>query len=141
MAAGPDGACAIFLQSALQIERCRAEHGMSPAWMYAHSFDTPGPSVAEDVRIPGIPVRSQVASPFDIRSGAFHGVRAVNGYSAVRVSVSIPCGARHFVTGPGYDEVTGAPGIVDQETGYIYLRGGGAGPQGVSVDAGLQKSS
>src|ERR1700677_735240 len=107
MAAGPDGACAIFLQSALQIERCRAEHGTSPAWMYAHSFDTPGPSVAEDVRIPGIPVRSQVASPFDIRSGAFHGVRAVNGYSAVRAEMSIPCGDRRFVTGPGFNEVTG----------------------------------
>jgi len=111
--------------------------GLDLAWLYAHRFDTSH----DDRRTPGIPVRSQVASPFDIDSGAFHGVRAVNGYSAVRVSVSIPCGARHFVTGPGYDEVTSAPGIVDQETGYIYIGGWGAGPRGVSVDAGLQKSS
>jgi hypothetical protein len=107
------------------------------AWLYAHRFD----ASRDDVRMPGIPVRSQVGSPFDIDSGAFHGVRAVNGWSAVRVSVSIPCGVRHFVTGPGYNEVTGAPGIVDQETGYIYIGGWGAGPRGVSVDAGLQKSS
>jgi len=107
------------------------------AWLYAHRFDTP----RDDAHTPGVPVRSQVASPFDIDSGAFHGVRAVNGWSAVRVSVSIPCGVRHFVTGPGYNEVTGAPGIVDQETGYIYIGGWGAGPRGVSVDAGLQKSS
>jgi hypothetical protein len=59
----------------------------------------------------------------------------------VRVAVSIPCGVRHFVTGPGYNEVTGAPGIVDLETGYVYVGGWGAGPRGVSVDAGLQKSS
>ncbi|HEY5348868.1 MAG TPA: hypothetical protein VIJ64_04020, partial [Candidatus Lustribacter sp.] len=59
----------------------------------------------------------------------------------VRVSVSIPCGVRHFVTGPGFNEVAGAPGIVDQETGYVYVGGWGAGPRGVSVDAGLQKSS
>ncbi len=111
--------------------------GLDLAWLYAHRFDTSH----DDRRTPGIPVRSQVGSPFDIDSGAFHGVRAVNGFSAVRVSVSIPCGARHFVTGPGYNEVTGAPGIVDQETGYIYIGGWGAGPHGVSVDAGLQKSS
>jgi hypothetical protein len=111
--------------------------GLDLAWLYAHRFDT----VQDGGRTPGVPVRSQVASPFDIDSGAFHGVRAVNGYSAVRVSVSIPCGARHFVTGPGFDEVTGAPGIVDQETGYIYIGGWGSGPRGVSVDAGLQKSS
>lgn len=105
------------------------------AWLYAHRFDAPPAAT------PGVPVRSQVASPFDIDSGAFHGVRAVNGWSAVRVAVSIPCNVSHFVTGPGYDEVTGAPGIVDQETGYIYIGGWGAGPRGVSVDAGLQKSS
>jgi hypothetical protein len=110
--------------------------GVDLGWLYAHRFDTRG-----DRRMPGVPVRSQVGSPFDIDSGAFHGVRAVNGWSAVRVSVSIPCGVRHFVTGPGYNEVTGAPGIVDQETGYIYIGGWGAGPRGVSVDAGLQKSS
>jgi hypothetical protein len=107
------------------------------AWLYAHRFDT----LRDDRSVPGVPVRSQVASPFDIDSGAFHGVRADNGWSALRVSVSIPCGVRHFVTGPGYNEVTGAPGIVDQETGYIYIGGWGAGPRGVSVDAGLQKSS
>jgi hypothetical protein len=107
------------------------------AWLYAHRFDSP----RDDRSVPGVPVRSQVTSPFDIDSGAFHGVRAVNGWSAMRVSVSIPCGVRHFVTGPGYNEVTGAPGIVDQETGYIYIGGWGAGPRGVSVDAGLQKSS
>jgi hypothetical protein len=106
------------------------------AWLYAHRFDT-----RDDRRMPGVPVRSQVGSPFDIDSGAFHGVRAVNGWSAVRVAVSIPCGVSHFVTGPGYNEVTGAPGLVDQETGYIYIGGWGAGPRGVSVDAGLQKSS
>jgi hypothetical protein len=107
------------------------------AWLYAHRFD----STHDDRHTPGIPVRSQVGSPFDIDSGAFHGVRAVNGWSAVRVAVSIPCGARHFVTGPGYNEATGEQGIVDQETGYIYIGGWGAGPRGVSVDAGLQKSS
>ena len=107
------------------------------AWLYAHRFDT----ALDDRHTPGIPVRSQVGSPFDIDSGAFHGVRATNGWSAVRVSVSIPCGARHFVTGPGYNEATGEQGIVDQETGYIYIGGWGAGPRGVSVDAGLQKSS
>ena len=110
---------------------------MDLAWLYAHRFDT----ARGAEQMPGVPVRSQVGSPFDIDSGAFHGVRAVNGFSALRVSVSIPCGARHFVTGPGYNEVTGAPGIVDQETGYIYIGGWGAGPAGVSVDAGLQKSS
>lgn len=119
-----------------------APHARAPAaafdlaWLYAHRFDEP-----RDRRIPGVPVRSQVASPFDIDSGAFHGVRARNGFSALRVSVSIPCGVRRFVTGSGYNEVTGAPGIVDQETGYIYIGGWGAGPRGVSVDAGLQKSS
>ncbi|HEY5349835.1 MAG TPA: hypothetical protein VIJ64_08885, partial [Candidatus Lustribacter sp.] len=55
------------------------------AWLYAHRFDAPG----DDRRVPGVPVRSQVGSPFDIDSGAFHGVRAINGWSAVRVSVSI----------------------------------------------------
>ena len=115
----------------------KAPAGRDLAWLYAHRFDTPD----DGRRSPGVPVRSQVASPFDIDSGAFHGVRAVNGFSAVRVSVSIPCNVSHFVTGPGYDEVTGAPGIVDQETGYIYIGGWGAGPRGVSVDAGLQKSS
>jgi hypothetical protein len=103
------------------------------AWLYAHRFDAP----AE--RVPGVPVRSQVSSPFDVDSGAFHGVRAVNGWSAVRVAVSIPCGVSHFVTGPGYDPATGETGTVDQETGYIYIGGWGAGPRGVSVDAGLQR--
>jgi hypothetical protein len=107
------------------------------AWLYAHRFDVP----VDGARVPGVPVRSQVASAFDIDSGAFHGVRAVNGWSAIRVSVSIPCGVSHFVKGPGFNEVTGAPGIVDQETGYIYIGGWGAGSSGVSVDAGLQKSS
>jgi hypothetical protein len=107
------------------------------AWLYAHRFDVQ----QNDSRVPGVPVRSQVTSAFDIDSGAFHGVRAVNGWSAIRASVSIPCGISHFVTGPGYNEVTGEPGIVDQETGYIYIGGWGAGPHGVSVDAGLQKSS
>lgn len=110
---------------------------MDLAWLYTHRFD----AAHDDRHMPGVPVRSQVGSPFDIDSGAFHGVRALNGWSAVRVSVSIPCGARHFIQGPGYNEVTGAPGIVDQETGYIYIGGWGAGPGGVSVDAGLQKSS
>lgn len=115
----------------------KAAPGRDLAWLYAHRFDQPD----RGRLTPGVPVRSQVASPFDIDSGAFHGVRAVNGWSAVRASVSIPCNVSHFVTGPGYDEVTGAPGIVDQETGYIYIGGWGAGPHGVSVDAGLQKSS
>jgi len=105
------------------------------AWLYRHRFDDRAGGV------PGIPVRSQVASPFDIDSGAFHGVRATNGWSAVRVSVSIPCGVRHFVTGPGFDEATNDTGTVDLETGYVYIGGWGAGPRGVSVDAGLQKSS
>jgi hypothetical protein len=105
------------------------------AWLYAHRFDQTASGV------PGVPVRSQVASPFDIDSGAFHGVRATNGWSAVRVAISIPCGVRHFVTGPGYDEVKGEPGLIDLETGYVYIGGWGAGARGVSVDAGLQKSS
>ncbi len=105
------------------------------AWLYQHRFDE------SPTGVPGIPVRSQVASPFDTDSGAFHGVRATNGWSAVRVSVSIPCGARHFVTGPGFNEATNDAGIVDLETGYVYIGGWGAGPRGVSVDAGLQKSS
>lgn len=112
--------------------------GHDLAWLYAHRFDTPGP---DDVQIPGVPVRSQVASPFDINSGAFHGVRSTNGWSALRASVSIPCGAAHFVTGPGYNEITRQNGIVDQETGYINVGGWGAGPHGVAVDAGLQKAS
>ncbi len=105
------------------------------AWLYEHRWDE------APANVPGIPVRSQVSSPFDIDSGAFHGVRASNGFSAVRVRVSIPCGVRHFVTGPGYNEVTNQQGIVDLETGYVYVGGWGAGPRGVSVDAGLQKSS
>ncbi len=104
------------------------------AWLYAHRFD-------DRADVPGIPVRSQVSSPFDIDSGAFHGVRATNGWSAVRVAVSIPCGVRHFATGPGYNEVTGDQGTIDLETGYVYIGGWGAGARGVSVDAGLQKSS
>ena len=119
------------------VHRAPAAPAFDLAWLYNHRFD----STRDGSRVPGVPVRSQVGSPFDIDSGAFHGVRAQNGWSAVRVSVSIPCGARHFVTGPGYNEVTAAPGIVDQETGYIYIGGWGAGPRGVSVDAGLQKSS
>ncbi len=105
------------------------------AWLYAHRFD------ASAAGVPGVPVRSQVASPFDIDSGAFHGVRANNGWSAVRVSVSIPCGVRHFVTGPGFNEATNDEGTIDLETGYVYIGGWGAGSRGVSVDAGLQKSS
>lgn len=108
------------------------------AWEFAHRFETPGP---DEVRIPGVRIRSQVASPFDIKSGAFHGVRSVNGWSAIRVRVSIPCGAAHFATGYGYNEVTRSNGIVDQETGFIYIGGWGAGPRGVAVDAGLQKAS
>jgi hypothetical protein len=107
------------------------------AWLYAHRFDERGATE----RVPGVPVRSQVSSPFDIGSGAFHGVRSLNGWSAVRVTVSIPCGARHFVMGPGYNPATHRRGVVDQETGYMYVGGWGAGPHGVSVDAGLQKSS
>ncbi len=108
--------------------------GHDLAWLYRHRYDESATNV------PGIPVRSQVGSPFDIDSGAFHGVRANNGWSAVRVSVSIPCGASHFVTGPGLDAM-GDPATVDLETGYVYVGGWGAGPHGVSVDAGLQKSS
>jgi hypothetical protein len=106
--------------------------------MYAHRFATPGPG---DEQIPGVPVRSQVASPFDIDSGAFHGVRTVNGWSAVRVQVSIPCGIGHFALGQGFNEFQNASGLVDQETGYIYIGGWGAGGSGEAVDAGLQKSS
>ena len=86
-------------------------------------------------------MRSQASSPFDIGSGAFHGVRSINGWSAVRASVSVPCGTRHFATGPGYNEVTHREGVVDQETGYVYVGGWGAGSDGVAVDGGLQKSS
>jgi hypothetical protein len=57
------------------------------------------------------------------------------------VRVSIPCGASHFATGYGYNEVTRSNGIVDQETGFVYIGGWGAGPRGVAVDAGLQKAS
>lgn len=96
-------------------------------WAYEHRFDTP----SEDVPIPGIPVRSQASSPFGRDTGAFHGVRARNGYSALRVVVSIPCGVAHFESKNG----------LDVETGYIYIGGWGAGNYGVAVDAGLQKSS
>jgi hypothetical protein len=96
-------------------------------WMFEHRFVQPA---SDDDRVPGTPARAEVASPFDIDSGAFHGVRTLNGFSAERVSVSIPCGVSHFTQG-----------IVDEETGYIYIGGWGAGPNGVSVDAGLQKSS
>jgi len=108
------------------------------AWVYAHRFDTPPP---DSIRIPGDLVRSQIGSPFDIKSGAFHGVRAVNGWSAVRAQVSIPCGVGHFSTGLGFNEVTRRIGMVDQETGYINIGGWGAGTGGAAADAGLQKSS
>ncbi len=108
------------------------------AWLYAHRFDTPAPGA---YRVPGVPVRSQVGSPFDIGSGAFHGVRSTNGWSAVRATVSIPCGASRFSVGPGRNEANGRDELVDQETGYEYVGGWGAGPRGAPVDAGLQKSS
>jgi hypothetical protein len=107
-------------------------------WLYAHRFETPPPG---QYFIPGLPVRSQVGSPFDVRSGAFHGVRSVNGWSALRVAVSIPCGVSRFALGPGHNEASGRDGLVDQETGYIYVGGWGAGSRGTPVDAGLQKSS
>ncbi len=96
-------------------------------WMFEHRFVQPA---SDDDRVPGVPARSEVASPFDIDSGAFHGVRTLNGWSAERVTVSIPCGVSHFTKG-----------AIDEETGYIYIGGWGAGANGVSVDAGLQKSS
>jgi hypothetical protein len=108
-------------------------------WEYAHRFDPA--SDDDDSPIPGIPVRSQVSSPFDTRSGAFHGVRARNGFSAARITVSIPCGVSKFQQGQGFNEVTQQKGLVDQETGYIYIGGWGAGSRGAGVDAGLQKSS
>lgn len=114
------------------------DHSQDLAWLFSHRYDTRAP---DDFSVPGVPVRSQVASPFDTSSGAFHGVRANNGWSAVRVEVSIPCGASHFAKGPGRNELTGLPGLIDQETGYIYIGGWGAGPNGAAADAGLQKSS
>jgi hypothetical protein len=104
---------------------------------YAHRYDTPPPEFV----IPGEPIRSQASSPFDLRSGAFHGIRSVNGWSAIRVTVSIPCGSSRFSTRAGYNEVTGSQGQIDAETGYVYMGGWGAGPRGAPVDAGLQKSS
>ena len=106
-------------------------------WLQDHRFDTPD----DDVPIPGVPVRSQASSPFGRDSGAFHGVRSRNGYSAVRVVVSIPCGDAKFETAPGFNPVADRPGQVDVETGFIYIGGWGAGDYGVAVDAGLQKSS
>jgi hypothetical protein len=108
------------------------------AYAYAHRFDKDN---NEDVVIPGVPVRSQVSSPFDTKSGAFHGVRARNGQSSVRAIVTIPCGVSHFQTAPGYNQVTARQDQIDQETGYIYVGGWGAGGRGAAVDAGLQKSS
>jgi hypothetical protein len=108
------------------------------AWQYAHRFETTAP---DQYVVPGLPVRSQVASPFDVRSGAFHGVRSINGWSALRTAVSIPCGVSRFALGPGRNEANGRDELVDQETGYIYVGGWGAGPRGSPVDAGLQKSS
>jgi hypothetical protein len=108
------------------------------AWQYKHRFDTPQP---QELQIPGKLVRTQVSSPFDIASGAFHGVRSKNGWSALRVRVAIPCGASRFQTALGLNLVTGKPGQVDQETGYINIGGWGSGPYGTSVDAGLQKAS
>lgn len=107
-------------------------------WMFEHRFAKPAPN---DDRVPGIPARSEVSSPFDTESGAFHGVRTLNGWSAERVTVSIPCGVSHFVKGAGFNGDLSQFGPVDEETGYIYIGGWGAGPNGVSVDAGLQKSS
>jgi hypothetical protein len=111
------------------------------AWEFQHRFDTPAPNGETDLNIPGTPVRSQVSSPFDTRTGAFHGARSINGYSAERVSVSIPCGSSHFTLGQGVNAVTRKRGPIDQETGYVYIGGWGAGPNGAPVDAGLQKSS
>jgi hypothetical protein len=108
------------------------------AWLYAHRFDVRS---GEDFRVPGVPVKSQAASPFDTHSGAFHGVRSRNGWSAVRADVSIPCGASLFAKGTGRNELTGLTSLIDQETGYIYVGGWGAGPNGAAVDAALQKSS
>jgi hypothetical protein len=110
---------------------------VDPAWAYEHRFDTPPPEFV----IPGEPVRSQVSSPFDVNSGAFHGVRSVNGWSALRVQVSIPCGSSHFSTKIGLNEVTRERGPIDAETGYVYIGGWGSGADGLPVDAGLQKSS
>jgi len=110
-------------------------------WLFNHRFDSPPPNPDGSLNIPGAAVRSQVSSPFDTRTGAFHGVRTVNGYSAVRTVVSIPCGSSRFAQGPGYNVVTGKKGKVDLETGYVYIGGWGAGPNGTPVDAGLQKSS
>ncbi len=69
-------------------------------WMFEHRFVKPAP---DDDRVPGTPARSEVASPFDIDSGAFHGVRTLNGFSAERVTVSIPCGVSHFTKGAGFN--------------------------------------
>jgi len=77
---------------------------------------------------------TQVDVPFDVKTGAFYGVRSLNGYSAERASVTVPCKAAAFNVGSdGHD----------LETGYVYIGGWGAGRgyDGTPVDAGLQLSS
>jgi len=83
----------------------------------------------------GPPVASFVTSPFDTRTGVFSALRAANGWSSVRVVVDIPCATSHFVQDPATN--------ADEEVGYIYIGGWGAGPNtsAVAVDAGLQLSS
>jgi len=90
----------------------------------------PHPTPAPTTGPGGHPVWSQKEAAFAQNTGAFHGIRTLNGWSGVRATVSIPCGAAKFA-------VSGAR---DVETGYIYTGGWGAG-HGTAVDAGLQKSS
>jgi hypothetical protein len=80
----------------------------------------------------GHPVLSQQEAVFAESTGAFHGIRTLNGWSGIKATVSIPCNVGKFALGPNGTDV---------ETGYIYTGGWGAGDNGTAVDAGLQKSS
>lgn len=83
---------------------------------------TPVPNISA----PGVVIKKQSDAPFDLRSGALHGVRSKNGYSGLSAYVSIPCGGR---------------ATLEHEIGFIYVGGWGAGNFGTAVDAGLQAST
>jgi hypothetical protein len=93
-----------------------------------------------DVSVPaqtpgGRAVAAQWQELFDIRTGALHGNRGLNGLSAQEDIVTLPCNIQHFRIDPVKKS--------DLETGYVYIGGWGAGSRHdvINVDAGLQKSS
>ena len=89
---------------------------------------TPAGSAFNTEAPPGL---AQLDAPFAYDTGALHAVRSINGYSALHLNISIPCGTGHFQSAHGSDT----------ETGFVYVGGWGSGDSGTPVDAGLQKSS